>query len=219
MTTPQPDRHTQKASFTPKHIADEDGDTRSLRPSILFLGLALCLTLGIAAWLGLVDTNDDIRLEITDVSTSSDGNVALTGARYRGHTESGKRFEVIATAAIERSDSPGDIDLSEPIATIFSDDGSTLNITSQAGAYSQTGSGVALRGNVIVTDSGRGMTMETEMLDANLSSGDLHTTTDVRLTSDTALVLAEGMQVFDEGDLIVFSGKSKMTLHNAAAND
>ena len=219
MTTPQPDRHSQKASFTPKRIADEDGDARSLRPSILFLGLALCLTLGIAAWLGLVDTNDDIRLEITDVSTSSDGNVALTGARYRGHTESGKRFEVIATAAIERSDSPGDIDLSEPIATIFSDDGSTLNITSQTGAYSQTGSGVALHGNVIVTDSARGMTMETEMLDANLSSGDLHTNTDVRLTSDTALVLAEGMQVFDEGDLIVFSGKSKMTLHNAAAND
>ena len=57
------------------------------------------------------------------ILTSSDGNVALTGARYRGHTETGKRFEVIATAAIERSDNPGDIDLSEPIATIFSDDG------------------------------------------------------------------------------------------------
>jgi hypothetical protein len=25
--------------------------------------------------------------------------------------------------------------------------------------------------------------------------------------------------VFNEGDLIVFNGKSKMTLHNAAAND
>ena len=219
MTKPQPDRHTQKASFVPKRIADEDDDARSLRPSILFLGLALFLTLGIAAWLGLVDTNDDIRLEINDISSSSDGNIALTGARYRGHTETGKRFEVIATAAIERSDNPGDIDLSEPIATIFSNDGHTLNITSQTGAYSQTGSGVALRGNVIVTDSGRGMTMETEMLDANLSSGDLQTTKDVRLTSETALVLAEGMQVFDEGDLIVFIGKSKMTLHNAAAND
>ena len=219
MTTPQPDRHTQKASFTPKRIADEDSDARSLRPSILFLGLALFLTLGIAAWLGLVDTNDEIRLEISDISSSSNGNIALTGARYRGHTETGKRFEVIATAAVEQSDNPGYIDLSEPIATIFSNDGNTLNITSRTGAYSQTRSGVALRGNVIVTDSGRGMTMETEILDANLSTGDLQTTTDVRVTSDTALVLAEGMQVFDEGDLIVFSGKSKMTLHNAAAND
>jgi hypothetical protein len=63
------------------------------------------------------------------------------------------------------------------------------------------------------------MTMETEMLDANLSSGDMQTTTDVRVISETALVLAEGMQVFNEGDLIVFKGKSKMTLHNAAAND
>jgi hypothetical protein len=63
------------------------------------------------------------------------------------------------------------------------------------------------------------MTMETEMLDANLSSGDMQTTTDVRVISETALVLAEGMQVFNEGDLIVFNGKSKMTLHNAAAND
>ena len=47
------------------------------------------------------------------------------------------------------------------------------------------------------------------MLDANLSSGNLQTTKDVRLTSDTALVLAEGMQVFDEGDLIAFSGNQR----------
>ena len=145
--------------------------------------------------------------------------MALTGARYRGHTESGKKFEVVATAAIETPSAPGDIDLSEPVATIYGEDGSTLNITSQTGAYSQAGSGVALSGNVIVTDSGRGMMMETEMLDANLSSGDMQTTADVRVTSETALVLAEGMQVFNEGDLIVFNGKSKMTLHNAAAND
>ncbi len=219
MTKRQLDINTQKVRFTPKRIADEDDEARSLRPSILFLGLALCLTLGIAAWLGLVDTNDEIRVEITDISSSSDGNIALTGARYRGHTESGKKFEIIATAAVEQSDSQGNIDLSEPIATIFSDNGDTLNITSQTGAYSQTGSGVALRGNVIAIDSGRGMTMETEMLDANLSSGDLQSTADVRLTSDTALVLAEGMRVFGEGDLIVFVGKSKMTLHNAAASD
>ena len=214
MTAVQPDRLSQKSSFAPKRIADEDGNARSLRPSILFLGLALCLTLGIAAWLGLVDTNDDIRLEITDVSASSNGIVALTGARYRGHTDSGKKFEVIATAATERSENLGDVDLSQPIATIFSDDGSTLNITSQKGTYSQTRSGVALRGNVIVTDTGRGMTMETEMVNANLSSGNFQTTEDVRVTSKTALVLAEGMQVFDGGDLIVFNGKSKMTLHN-----
>ena len=219
MTAVQPDRLSQKSSFAPKRIADEDGNARSLRPSILFLGLALCLTLGIAAWLGLVDTNDDIRLEITDVSASSNGIVALTGARYRGHTDSGKKFEVIATAATERSENLGDVDLSQPIATIFSDDGSTLNITSQKGTYSQTRSGVALRGNVIVTDTGRGMTMETEMVNANLSSGNFQTTEDVRVTSKTALVLAEGMQVFDGGDLIVFNGKSKMTLHNRSSID
>ena len=219
MTKPQLDKRTQKVSFVPKRIADEDDEIRSLRPSILFLGLALCLTLGIAVWLGLVDTNDEIRLEISDISSSSNGNIALTGARYRGHTETGKRFEVIATAAVEQSDNPGYIDLSEPIATIFSNDGHTLNITSRTGAYSQTRSGVALRGNVIVTDSGRGMTMETEILNANLSTGDLQTTTDVRLTSETALVVAEGMRVYGEGDLIVFIGKSKMTLHKAAAND
>ena len=219
MAVTKPDRNQKKASFAPKNIANEDNKQASLRPSILFLSLALALTLGIAAWLGLADTNDDILLEITDVSTSIGGNIALTGARYRGHTESGKKFEVIATAAIERSDNPGDIDLSEPIATIFSGDGSTLNITSQTGAYSQTGGKVALRGNVVVTDSSRAMTMETEMLDANLSSGEMRTTADVRVTSDTALVLAEGMKVFDQGELIVFSGKSKMTLHNPSAND
>lgn len=77
MTTTEPDRRSQKARFAPKRIADEDSGAGSLKPSILFLGLALCLTLGIAAWLGLVDTNDDILLEITDISTNSDGTVAF----------------------------------------------------------------------------------------------------------------------------------------------
>lgn len=219
MTKTEPDPRPQQASFAPKRIADEGDRAGSLRPSILFLGLALSLTVGIAAWLGLVDTNDEILLEITDISTNSDGTVALTGARYRGHTESGKKFEVVATSAIEKAGAPGDIDLSEPVATIYAEDGSTLNITSHTGAYNQTGSGFALRGNVIVTDSGRGIKMETEMLDANLSSGDMQTTTDVRVTSETALVLAEGMRVFNEGDLIVFSGKSRMILHNTVENE
>ena len=64
MTKPQVDKRNLKANFVPKRVADEDDETQSLRPSILFLGLALCLTLGIAVWLGLVDTNDEIRLEI-----------------------------------------------------------------------------------------------------------------------------------------------------------
>ena len=76
-----------------------------------------------------------------------------------------------------------------------------MNITSQTGAYFQTRSGVALRGNVIVKDSGRRMTMETEMLDANLSSGDLQTNRDVRVKSDDALVVAQGMRVFGEVEL------------------
>ena len=103
-----------------------------------------------------------------------------------------------------------------PNAKIFSGDGGILTITSRVGAYSQSASAVDLQGDVVVNDTTYLMTLQTQTLRASFSSGDMETNSPVRVTGKDRLVVAQGMQIFDHGEVIIFSGKPKMTLHNAA---
>ena len=200
--------------FTPKQVDSGDARTGIMRPSILFLGLALGLTAAIVGWLGLTDTNDDIRLEVTDVKIDSDGDTELSGALYRGRTESGKRFEIAADHARETANNPGQIDLEKPKAKIFSGDGGIVDITSLQGAYSKSGQKVDLAGDVVITDTSRQLTMETQKLRTDFANGNMDTNTSVRVTGRDGRVIADGMRVVNNGDLIIFNGNPKMTLHN-----
>ena len=217
MADAQSEKRTQTTSFAPKQINSEADRPSMLRPSILFLLLALGLTGAIAVWLGFVDTNDDIRIEVADVAVNNNGNVELTGAQYRGRTESGRRFEIIAATARETSETPGNIDLNDIVARVYSQNGALINIKSREGAYSKNGSKVNLVGDVVVLDAERKMRLETQELLADLSSGDMKSDAAVRVTGEGSLVIADGMQVYDNGELIIFNGKPKMILNNGIA--
>jgi len=215
MAERQSEPESRNARFAPKEIEQTENRRGGLRPSLLFLLLALVLTGALAAWLGLVDSGEDIRLEIKDVAIKSEGDVELTGARYRGRTESGKQFEIIAKSAIEAANAPGIINLEDPDAKIFSGDGGVLKITSLAGTYMQSAGKVDLQGDVVVDDSTRQLIMRTQSLQADFSNGNMESATAVEVTGRDGHVVAEGMNVIDNGERIIFRGKPKMTLHNA----
>lgn len=217
MADAQSEKRPQTTSFAPKQINSEADRPSILRPSILFILLAIGLTGAIAAWLGFVYTSDDIRIDVSDVAVNSDGNVELTGAQYRGRTESGRRFEITAATARETSKTPGNIDLRDIVAKVYAQNGAMINIKSREGAYSKTGTKVNLVGDVVVFDAERKMRLETEELLADLSSGDMKSDAAVRVTGDGSLVIAQGMQVYENGALIIFNGKPKMTLNNGIA--
>ncbi len=56
--------------------------------------------------------------------------------------------------------------------------------------------------------------METQKLRADFAKGNMDTNASVLVTGRDGRVIADGMQVVNNGDLIIFNGNPKMTLHN-----
>lgn len=204
------------ASFAPKTAATAAQDSSGMRPSLIFLGLGVIVTIAIISWLGLFRETEDIRLDIKDITVKNDGNVELTGAQYRGRLETGANFEITADRASEFKDGSGQVQLEEPVASIYYTDGTTTSATSQSGTFYQNRNEVALRGSVIVTDYGRDMTLQSETLTANLTTGDMQSDTPVEIRATTGHITANRMQSRKKGTQIIFEGDPKMTLHNIA---
>lgn len=205
------------ARFAPKNPGNETVGSRGIRPSFIFLGLGVVATIALVSWLGLFTETEDIRLDIKDITVKNDGNVELTGARYRGRLESGDSYEITADRASEAKDGSGQIKLEEPVASLYFASGATTSATSEKGVFYQNRNEVALSGSVIVTDYGRDMTMQSETLTANLTTGDVHSESPVKIQSPTELITANSMQSRNNGAYIMFEGQPKMTLNNVTA--
>lgn len=198
--------------FAPR-TKQADPKRKTVRTSLLFIGLGAAMSVGTVLWLGLFNHQDEIRLEIKDIKVDETGDVELTGAVYRGQTVRGEPFEITAEVATEREN--GVVDLSSPTAELRRADGDVMNVTSSAGVYFPERTEIDLIGDVIITSKDTGLKMSAEVIHANLEDGYMETDRPVRVENDGGVILAGGMQVIDRGATIIFTDKPRMTLHDA----
>lgn len=202
------------ARFAPRDRQSEP-ETRRIRASLLFLGLGILLTSGTVLWLGLFNQQDEIRLEISDLTVDETGDVELTGAVYRGQTARGEPFEITANVAREREN--GVVDLSSPTAQLRRNSGDVMDISSATGVYMPSNTEIELFGDVVITSRDTGLVMQAEAVQANLEAGNMISETPVRVESNDGVIVSKGMQVTDRGRMIIFTGKTRLTLHNASS--
>lgn len=201
------------ARFAPRDRSAE-GATRPIRTSLFFIGLAMLMTVTTVLWLGLFGTQDEIRLEITDIEIDETGELELVGAVYRGQTEGGEPYEITASQASEKAN--GAFDLASPTAELQRQSGDVVNLSSQTGVYSPNNGNIDLAGDVVITSQDMGLVMTARSLSANLEKGEMVSTEPVRVEQADGFVVAQGMQVTQRGERIVFNGVAKLTLHNSA---
>jgi len=199
--------------FAPRDRSEENA-RRPFRASLLFIGLGLVMTVTAVLWLGLFGTQDEIRLEISDIEIDETGEVELVGAVYRGQTAGGEAYEITASQASETRS--GAFDLSSPTAELTRRDGDIVNLQSQTGVYSPDSGDIDLAGDVVITSQAMGLVMTARSLSANLDRGEMISTEPVRVENTDGFVVAEGMEVTERGERIIFNGVAKLTLHNAA---
>jgi len=202
------------ARFAPRDRQSEP-ETRRIRASLLFLGLGILLTSGTVLWLGLFNQQDEIRLEISDLTVDETGDLELTGAVYRGQTARGEPFEITANVAREREN--GVVDLSSPTAQLRRNSGDVMDISSATGVYMPSNTEIELFGDVVITSRDTGLVMQAEAVQANLEAGNMISETPVRVESNDGVIVSKGMQVTDRGRMIIFTGKTRLTLHNASS--
>jgi len=206
--TPSP----SKRQYTPRtrHAGAEARPSRRL--SVILLGFGAAITVAVASWLGFFHKSTDSKLEIKDVKIASNGDVTLTGARYKGLTSAGQPFQIIADEAAEATDDSGRVDMQQPRATIKMKDGEIINIQSDFGVFDKPHDRVDMTGAVIVTQPAKSLTLSSEALFADLKRGEMRSPVPVIVEDDARRIDAETMTVFDNGDRIVFGGAARMVM-------
>ena len=110
----------------------------------------------------------------------------------------------------------GIVDLSSPTAQLRRASGDVMDISSVTGVYSPAQTEIELFGDVVITSRDTGLVMQAEEVLANLEAGNMISELPVRVESDDGVIVAKGMQVTERGRMILFTGKTRLTLHNDA---
>ncbi|MGC6497844.1 MAG: LPS export ABC transporter periplasmic protein LptC [Candidatus Puniceispirillaceae bacterium] len=202
-------------SFAPRE-QDVDAGRRPVRASILFISLGLALTFVTVLWLGFFTQPAEIKLEVTDVKIADTGDIKLTGAIYKGRTESGEAFEVTAKIASERSS--GAVDMEAPTAQLFRNDGDLIDLSSLNGVYFPDSSRIELDGDVVMTSQDMELTLLALSLSADLADGSMISDQPVRVERRNGVVTANAMEVTGKGKRIIFKGDARMTLQDNRQN-
>jgi len=201
------------AKFAPR---ERPGDTgrRTVRTSLVFIGIGLLMSGATVLWLGLFNQSSEIRLEISEIKVDETSDVELTGAVYRGTTARGETYEITAEVAQERAD--GIVDLATPAAELNQSSGDVVTLTSLNGVYFPNRGEIDFAGDVVITSRDTGLVMTSQAISAKLDAGEMTSKEPVRVENDGGgLVIADSMQVLDRGELIIFRGNPRLTLQNA----
>ena len=205
----------RRRNFAPRRTADAVPRQQSMRLSLVLIGLAAGLMVGVTSWLGFLNDRTDSKLEIKSVEISETREVKLTGARYRGLSPSGRPYEIAAEQANEAQDGSGLVVMAKPTATVTIRNGSVVNIRSNDGVFNKNQELITMRGDVVVTQHDRNLRLNTEILKANLKAGEMHTNSAVIVRDSNRKITADNMQTFDNGARLIFRGTARMTIDNS----
>lgn len=203
------DTHSKKAAiFAPKLTLPKATEARGLRLSVVIGGLAAIASAFLMLWVVFFQSDNNIAIELTSVSTTTEGRLELQGLSYKGKTKSGDPYMFNADKASEDANNANIVHLTVLNGEIINGENGQITLTSNKGQFDQMKNFVMLEGNVVITQSARALTFKTHILDGDLNKGDFDAPQAVDLTSPTSHITAEAMRVTAFGERIVFIGKS-----------
>lgn len=199
--------------------AEPDGQLpkrRALSLSVIFLASAISISALVIGLLGFGGQGGQIEIEVQAVDISEAGTLSLLGARYSGKTQSGSRFNITAQEAVENQPEAGKILLMQPDGFILNKDGSRMNVQASQAIYEETSGILDLSGDVQVTQSRHNLTLRATSLLAALEDGNLISQDPVELVGPNLIVTGQGLAANEAQNVIIFTGKSKLTFKPAA---
>ena len=177
--------------------------------SFILLGGAILIAGGMVGLSSIFQPQENIEIDITSLSATPTGSLEMTGARYSGRTPSGNFFTITADRAVEDANNKETMHLFNPDGTFERDGKGTTHLLSKEGFYNATADTIELFGAVRVHRDIQNLTLLTERIEANIRSGALLAPTAVEVTSPDMQVTAEGMQAYNHGERIIFTGNPR----------
>ena len=180
--------------------------------SLFLLGIAIIIGGVIVGWTSFFQKNDNIEISLESVSAQPAGNLEMTVARYSGTTENGMTFSIKAERAIESANQRGVVRLFAPDGFISSSEEGRTNLSSQEAIYDAGERRLDMAGNVKIVQSQQQLTLSSEEMTALIGKGELLTQKPVTLEGPDIFLSSQGMHATENGDVILFTGKSRIEL-------
>lgn len=206
--------------FTPQ-IAEADTETALQKPqrsglpvslSLILLGVAIIIGGIIVGWTSFFQNNDNIEISLESVSTQPSGTLEMTGARYSGTTENGVEFSINAERAVESADEKGLVVLYEPDGFVSSESDGRTSLSSNSALYYATERRLDMSGNVNIYQEKHNLTLKSEEIVALIGKGEMLSNKPVILEGPDIFLTSQGMHATDNGEVIKFTGKSRVEL-------
>lgn len=218
-TPPKPPRPTL-ASVGPRLGTIDVGrrvSSRAVAVLKVTLPLIALVLLGLVlAWPQLNPDPREFRLGSstnlgTDIATDAS---RMMRPRYVGTDENNQPFSVVAETATHAG-SADRILLSAPKADVTMKDGSWVAVNAKEGLYDRIAQTLGLRGEVQVFHDA-GYDFRTESADIDMAAGTARGDKAVDGQGPFGHIQAEGFEILDKGDRILFSGKARLELRPQA---
>ncbi len=191
------------------------GNRHSRRVAVMRMALpaiGILLLLIVAIWPRVAPLFDRLRFAAIDLREARE--LRMMNPRYAGTDRSGHPF--VITAAIGRQVPARDdvMALDQPRADFKSHNGANVVATADSGVYQTNTQFLDLFGHVtLVHENGTRIVTDSARLDAANNAAEGHDPVEGHGPSGD--LKAEGFQIVDTGDIVIFTGKSNLLLRGS----
>jgi lipopolysaccharide export system protein LptC len=209
----EPSRHAWRAG---RHDDLAPAFRRARRHSRFVRRLRWGIPLAIAAGIALNTLGSwilgqaQLNLPALNAMAVSGSKITMDRPRLAGYTRDGRAYEMTAQSAAQDMRKPQVIELNTVHTKMQLQDNRTVVITADAGTYDSNAEIVSLRENVMCRASeGTEIRLSEAVLDVR--KGHVVSKHPVEVTQPQARITADGMEVVDSGEVVVFTGNVRFT--------
>ncbi len=182
---------------------------------LLLPALAAGLVLLVVAWPQLMPDLTRSGLDFAKIARDQAKTLNMLNARYSGVDENNQPFNVAADLATQTPDNEDVVELQHPKADIRTTDGDLVALSARVGHYHRKEETLDLAGKVhLVHDNGFDIVTESARVD--LKNGSAAGDTAVSGQGPSGELQAEGFRLRERGQVIVFTGKSRLLIYPEA---
>lgn len=189
---------------------------RAIRLLKLIMPTVAAILIGaVAAWPQLRSNDNELPLAAAKVSPEEIENLAMINARFMGIDGRNQPFAVTAEMATEVSPRSQQVRLTAPKADITLENGTWVALTADYGVFRQADQTVELDGHVNMFHDA-GYEFETATAFVDMAQGAAFGFEPIDGQGPFGTIVAEGFQVFDEGERVIFTGNATLVLRPKA---
>lgn len=185
---------------------------------LLLPALAAGLVLLVVAWPQLMPDVTRSGLDFAKIARDQAKTLNMLNARYSGVDENNQPFNVAADLATQAPDNEDVVELQHPKADIRTTDGDLVALSARIGHYHREAETLDLTGKVHLVHD-RGFDIVTESARVDLNEGSAAGDTAVSGQGPSGELQAEGFRLRERGQVIIFTGKSRLLIYPDAQDD